>query len=498
MSDRDGGLSLLSATLIEHVDVICDRFGRAWKEGERPRIEDFLAAEAEPGRSVLLHELLVTELGCRLQRAEHPDRREYRARFPDHRTLVDAAFARFADDGGGAALEPGSLRTSDLGPDAIPGRLTDAPAVGSLGPSARADQRYRVLSQHAEGGLGVVYRARDEELHREVALKEIHPRVAARPESRADFLREAEINGGLEHPGIVPVYSLGRHPDGRPYYAMRFIEGTSLKGAIDTFHRDTTSGLDPGDQSLAVRKLLDRFRAVCEVLAYAHSRGVVHRDVKPHNIMLGPFGETLLVDWGLARTIPPTEPAPGTESRPLHLVAPEGSGETAGMVVGTPAYMSPEQAEGRSDRLGPPSDIYGLGATLYHLLTGRPAFEGGTRAVLVKVSRGEFPSPRSLQPKIPRALEAICLKAMALRSEDRYATARALAEDIERWQADQPVSAWREPVSIRAWRWVKRHRTPVIAVVAAVLLTTVVFGGCVLLYCLKHLHIPLTHGPHGS
>ena len=216
----------------------------------------------------------------------------------------------------------------------------------------------------------------------------------------------------------------------------------------------------------------------------------MHRDIKPHNIMIGRYGETLLVDWGLARVTGDLDVALDDEAQPLRPIASEESDAThAGATIGTPAYMSPEQAEGRSDQAGPASDVYGLGATLYHLLTGQPAFEGSTAEVLTKVRRGAFPRPRSVRHDVPRALDAICLKAMALHPGDRHATPLELADDIERWQADEPVNAWREPWPMRARRWIKRHRTLVVAALAAVLLTAVVFGGCVLLWCVQHLHI---------
>ncbi len=162
--------------------------------------------------------------------------------------------------------------------------------------------RFRILRRHAEGALGQVSVAMDEELHREVALKEIKEGFADNPESRARFLLEAEITGGLEHPGIVPVYSLGTHADGGPFYAMRFIRGHSLKDAIAQFHQGTgTPRRAPDFASLDFRHLLGRFNAVCNAIAYAHSRGVLHRDLKPANIMLGNYGETLVVDWGLAK-----------------------------------------------------------------------------------------------------------------------------------------------------------------------------------------------------
>ena len=206
-------------------------------------------------------------------------------------------------------------------------------------------------------------------MHREVALKEIQEQHADNPHSRGRFVREAEITGGLEHPGIVPVYGLGQYDDGRPYYAMRFIQGDNFQEAIRRFHAADKPGRDPGERSLALRGLLRRFLDSCNAVAYAHSRGVLHRDVKPSNIMLGKYGETLVVDWGLAK--PVGRPQADGEALEATLRPSSGSGTAAtemGAALGTPAYMSPEQAAGRLGLLGPASDIYSLGATLYVVL----------------------------------------------------------------------------------------------------------------------------------
>jgi len=359
--------------------------------------------------------------------------------------------------------------------------------------------RFRILRPHAQGGLGVVSVALDEELHREVALKEIQERYASDAQPRLRFLLEAEITGGLEHPGIVPVYGLGHHPDGRPFYAMRFVRGESLKEAVARYHGDPSrispgsdvesadepAGVSAGSRSkrrargadatpLAFRRLLARFLDVCNAIAYAHSRGVLHRDIKPGNILLGPYGETLVVDWGLAKIIGRDEPGTGEPSTEPTLRPPSasGTGETIpGTALGTPAYMSPEQVEGRLDLLGAPSDVYGLGATLYVVLTGRAPFDGDHAAeILPKVQRGEFIRPRAVNPRIPKPLEAICIKAMAHKQADRYQTPRALAEDIEHWLADEPVSAYREPWPDRARRWSRTHRTLVTSAAAVLVL----------------------------
>ncbi|HKB37369.1 MAG TPA: serine/threonine-protein kinase [Gemmataceae bacterium] len=355
--------------------------------------------------------------------------------------------------------------------------------VAAAGPTDSAGGRFRTLRAHARGGLGEVFIALDQELHREVALKEIQLRHADNPDSRARFLLEAEITGGLEHPGVVPVYGQGTYADGRPFYAMRFIKGDSLQQAIDHFHGTDGMGRDPGERALALRQLLGRFLAVCNTVAYAHSRGVIHRDLKPANVMLGQYGETLVVDWGLAKATGrhATTPSPG--ERTLVPAAASGSSATQmGSALGTPAFMSPEQAAGKVNEVGPASDVYSLGATLYALLTGQAPFQDrDVGTMLERVRVGDFRPPRAVRHDVPAALEAICLKAMAREPGRRYAGALELAADIEHWLADEPVSAWREPWRQRARRWVKRHRTLVSAGAAAALVAMAGLAGATVL-----------------
>jgi serine/threonine-protein kinase len=345
----------------------------------------------------------------------------------------------------------------------------------SASPASPSGCRFRVLRPHAKGGLGEVFVARDEELGREVALKEIQGKNADDPSSRARFLMEAEITGNLEHPGIVPVYALGTYPDGRPYYAMRFIRGDSLHTAIRHFHQREDGICRRGDRGLEQRKLLGRFVGVCNAVAYAHSRGVLHRDLKPANVMLGKFGETLVVDWGLAKPAGDMETARGYEEGALRPASGSGSAVTQmGSAVGTPDFMPREQAAGRLDLLGPASDVYSLGATLYCLLTGKTPFPGNDVGdILQRVQKGDLLPLRRVNKEVPASLAAVCLKAMALKPEERYASAQALAEEIEHWLADEPVAAYREPWAVRAGRWVRRHRTKVTAGVAAVAVAAV-------------------------
>jgi serine/threonine protein kinase len=321
-----------------------------------------------------------------------------------------------------------------------------------------------------------VWVAHDQELNREVAIKEIKPRQADHPDARAQFLLEGEITGGLEHPGIVPVYGMGRYPDGRPYYAMRFIRGNSLRDAIEVYHRQHPERLFGAEQSsVELRKLLGRFIDVCHAVSYAHSRRVLHRDLKPDNVMLGKFGETLVVDWGLAQAESETQTVEDSHNEPP-LRPLSGSIHTkAGSLIGSVQYMSPEQAQGQLELLNSTSDIYSLGATLYNLLAGKPSIDApNLTEALRKVQSGDIPPPRQIKPDIPRALEAICLKAMASQQKDRYATAQALAEEIECWLADEPVAAYPDSPWQTAQRWLRKHRSWAQAAAVSLLALTLI------------------------
>ncbi len=326
--------------------------------------------------------------------------------------------------------------------------------------------RFSILRLHQRGGLGRVSIALDEELSREIALKEILPAHADNEENRTRFVREAEITGALEHPGVVPVYSLGQFADGRPYYAMRFIRGMNLQMAIEDFYRLADGS---AESQLRFRGLVAKIIHTCQTIEYAHSRGVIHRDIKPGNIMLGDYGETLVVDWGLAKTLDEEAFSTDVSTAPPVQASKRASSTSTqvGRVVGTPSYMSPEQAAGRLDALGPASDIYSLGATLYQLLTGKIAFRGNEEEVLGNVQLGRFTKPREVNPKAPKALEAICLKAMARMPEDRYQSARDMADDLERYMADEQVRAYTEPLYAKAWRWTRNHKAVVISSAAA-------------------------------
>jgi tetratricopeptide (TPR) repeat protein len=396
----------------------------------------------------------------------------------DVERLLDRKLKKHGGDAKAGLAEVSSVRiqqtlASIADPDLYQ-TIADAAATGDrlqratilYQPTGR--ERYTLTRLHAKGGLGQVWLARDADLGREVALKELLGERAGDPSLTARFLEEAKITGQLEHPNIVPVYELARSEvdSAPPFYTMRFIRGNTLEGAIKNYHcKRLTKEAGP----LELRELLGHFVAVCNAISYAHSRGVLHRDLKPSNIIVGDFGEVIVLDWGLAKLKGADEPA-----RSLAPVAvgeePSRRATEQGQVLGTPSYMPPEQAEGRLEMVDERSDVYALGAILYDLLTGEPPFDGpDTVTVLRRVVRDQPVAPRRTVPETSSALEAICLQALAKKPSDRYASAKSLAQDVQRWLGDEPVWAHREPLSVRAGRWVRRHRQLVTAAAALLL-----------------------------
>ncbi len=338
----------------------------------------------------------------------------------------------------------------------------------------RSSLRYTLSRMHAQGGLGKIWIAKDTDLNREVALKEIRVERSTNPDAWKRFMKEAQVTGQLEHPNIVPVYELARRKeDDQPFYTMRFVRGHTLRSAIADFHQKR--GRKALDRLELQRLLLEPFVKVCQAIGYAHSRGVIHRDLKPENVVLGSFGEVIVLDWGLAKILDDSPAARPADQRVT--VTAEADTKATHGAIGTPSYMAPEQALGDSARIDTRTDIYGLGGILYEILTGRPPAQGDTLPdVISKVTTGRIDRARAVEPTVAKALDAICAKALALRPEDRYRSAEELAEDVRRWLLDEPVSVFRDPPLVRAARWARRHRTPV-AAAAALLLTAVVALG---------------------
>ncbi len=393
---------------------------------------------------------------------------------PDRADVEKLLRRKLAKHGGDARASLAEVSTTDevrqslssLDDPDLRRSLTTPPAgpvtVQTAGPGPEAGERYTLSRLHATGGIGRVWLARDASLGRDVALKELRPERAGHPAASGRFLREAQVTGQLEHPGIVPVYELGRRPDDAPFYTMRFVRGRTLAEAARAYHRRRQRG-EAGPREL--RELVTAVVGVCNAVAYAHSRGVLHRDLKPQNVVLGDYGEVILLDWGLARVAGEAE----GDAAPVAAEAGTTDGQTAaGQVLGTPAYMAPEQAEGRLDLLDAPTDVYGLGAVLYEVLAGRAPFTGtDLQAVLRRVVSEPPAPPRSLAPDAPRPLQAVCLKALAKKPADRYPSAQALAAELQHWLADEPVAAYRDPLTTRLTRWGRRHRTMATAVVMA-------------------------------
>ncbi len=345
------------------------------------------------------------------------------------------------------------------------------------------NKRFKIVKKHASGGLGIVYVARDLQINRDVALKQIRADRRQDVLSESKFMLEAEITGQLEHPGIVPVYALGVDSDGAPYYAMRFIRGRELKHFIQEFHRLSDSK-SPSFDSVMFRQLMRRILDVCNAIEYAHSRGILHRDLKPANIMLGNHGETLVVDWGLAKLISskPSEIdiTESTREFPVRVRSSGSNSDTVyGSFSGTVAYAPPEQLQGHLELLGPASDVYSLGAILYETLANQPPITKRPQSMLQVVEwmrAGEVPSAKSIVKTVPMALSMICQKAMAFEIAARYGSAGELASDLERWLADERVLAFgnREPLQEVAGRWLRRYRSWTFPVAAALVFSTLV------------------------
>ncbi len=319
---------------------------------------------------------------------------------------------------------------------------------------------YRDVVEIARGGMGVVLRATDIGVGRPVAIK-VLPLPDPDPDSRDRFLFEARVLGSLEHPAIVPIHEIGRTEDGRDYFSMKLVQGRTLAEVL-------AQGGTP------LPELLAQFAKVCEAIDFAHSRGILHRDLKPANVMVGPFGEVLVMDWGLARVAGPDG---GTAAAPGVLPGEHASRTLAGTVLGTPSYMSPEQAAGDLERIDSRSDVYGLGALLYEILTGSPPFSGSTvQEILELVAAGRIVPPGRRAPDrgIPPDLEAIALKAMAHDPARRYAGAAGVRAEVLAYLAGEPITARRIGRIERTMRRVRRH--PVVSALAAALVLAIAGG----------------------
>ena len=324
---------------------------------------------------------------------------------------------------------------------------------------------HRILRIHQRGGMGRILVAYDQYLKREVAIKELHSDVAEDESIVRRFIGEAEITAQLEHPGVVPIHRIGQGTDGLPYYTMKLIKGDTLQDAIKAYHRKPSRA--------ELLNLIRRLISVSKTIAFAHSKGVIHRDLKPANVMLGEHGETLVMDWGLAKPF-----NQGIEESYISFIhqtrQPRPELTMVGAIVGTPAFMSPEQAMAEDNVVGPLSDVFSLGTVLYYLLAGQTAFSGrSTQEVLNKVRACTPPPPSRIKSNVPSGLEAICLKAMEKLPENRYQGASEFADDLCRWLDDEPIVAAKPTVWTKLRWWIMRHRTLAMGLPSVLILSAI-------------------------
>ena len=375
----------LSLSAERHVDEVCVRFESAWQAGQVVKIEEYLGDASEPERTALLRELLRLEVEYRIRHGEQPTVDEFRLRFPTYASSIGSWFPS----------EP------TIGSGSVPEATTSWPILPG----------YEIVAELGRGGMGVVYQARHVKFQRAVALKMILAGEHAGAEQTARFLAEARAVARLQNSNIVQIHEIGEH-NGLPYFSLEYVDGGNLATRL--------KGNPPSDMEAG--RLVE---LLARTVHYAHGRDIVHRDLKPANILLTSDGIPKIADFGLAKILG------------------EDSGATrTGSILGTPSYMAPEQASGKAKDIGPAVDIYALGAILYELLTGRPPFRGETMLETLRLVEEQSPPPPHVyNPRVDRALEAICLKCLQKAPADRYLTADALANDLAAFLRGESVNA---------------------------------------------------------
>jgi len=440
MSGRsDVGDGELSLSDLLHIDESCDRFESCWREGANPAPEAFLDGVRESARPKLLRELLALDLEFRRGVGEQPDAAVYHARFPEHAGVVESAFSPVASAADTRPPARGRPATSEcISVNPAPEFGETLPIAG-LGPDAREALRYagyEILGELGRGGMGVVYLANKVALNRRCALKMILAGAHAGAAVSARFRAEAETIAHLRHADIVQIYHVGE-AGGLPYFELEYLSGGSLDKLLNGV---------PWPALIAAELVEVLARAIAE----AHRQGVIHRDLKPANILLDAENRPKVADFGLAKVLDADDRMTKTQ-----------------MVLGSPCYMAPEQAEGRSKLVGTTTDVYALGAIFYELIAGHPPFRAPTALETLNLVRTAEPVPPSrFQPGLPKAAETICMRCLEKSPARRYASADGLAEDLRRFTAGESILAHPTPRWEQAWRWTRRR--PALAAAAGV------------------------------
>jgi tetratricopeptide (TPR) repeat protein len=340
------------------IDQVCDRFEAAWKAGQRPHPEDFLDTADEPERSELLHQLLLLDWDYRLRAGDEPRAGDYYTRFPCDSTLIEFVGREITETSGAPAADGLEAETT---------------------PRENGD-RYDLGLEIGHGGIGVVFRGRDQLLGRDLAVKVLGDAHSDKPEARRRFINEARVGSQLQHPAIVPVYDFGWFSDRRPYFTMKLVEGSTLAALLKS----------RSNAQKDLPRLLGIFEQICQAIAYAHNAGVVHRDLKPANVMVGTFGEVQVMDWGFAKLTDDGQ-AKNSASGDTTSRSSEHSASVSGALMGTPAYMPPEQAQGHVTKIDSRVDVFALGAILCEILTGLPPYgSGSAEDICTKASAGDL------------------------------------------------------------------------------------------------------------